>query len=79
MPRNSNEGYEYRMGIVKRFAMTQDEQTYCWSMLNDLQMAVTNRNSLECDTLVQQIEKRVNWLRSDKGQAWIATFFTDDE
>lgn len=62
---------QYRKGVVKRFAMTEDEQTWCWELLNDVQIAVNNRDSVQCDALVKKIERRLTKLRTPEGQAWM--------
>lgn len=69
---------QYRREIVQRLAMSQDEQTLCWALLGELQIAVIANNEGVRDRTVAKIEKYVTWARSPKGSAWLRENYHND-
>lgn len=62
--------YKVRMALVRDLDMTDDEQTWCWELLNGYQLYSAMPGHPKCDELVRQIRRRVHWLRTESGQEW---------
>lgn len=60
-----------RKELVREFDMTEDEETFCWSLLNEFQLYSATPGHPNCGELKKQIRRRVSWLRTESGQAWV--------
>ena len=70
---------DYRRDLVKSMTMTQDEQTYCWALLGNIQTAEINGQSDILERELVKLRSYLTWIRSNTGQAWLKEQLADPE